>query len=1020
MLLMKSFYINLQSTRNNLSKLVCFLFCFLNCLHSFGFDEQQIPTPQFHFQENQGQYTDQNGDLVSDVLFKAESPGLNVWITTKGITYEMFTIHEKKQIDTDGEETKIKEKEWYRVDMELAEASISKDKFFGQKSNDVVMRSYYYSHCPDGIEIFGSYNLLYFSDIYPGIDWELKSEGGNIKYNFIVKPNADANQIQLILKGSGELSVQNNRIKFSTPLGSIFDGDLLCMQNEKTVYSKYAVVDLPNKIINGYSKSLSFNISAYNKSETLVIDPIIQWGTYFGGNAGDGVWSSVVDANDNLFICGWSGSSTFPKIDPGSVYYDGTLAGSWDIFVSKFNSSTTLLWSTYYGGTATELPYSMDVNSVGDVYVVGSTTNSTFPLFNPEGGAWYSTWQAQTSDGFILRFSNAGTRLWATYLGASVSGTLNSVVIDGSDNVFCVGQARATATTDPGGGAYIAAYSGSVNNGIIRKFNSSNQNIWRTNYGGDNTVITSADIDPSGSLFIAGYSSTTPTSLNPGGGAWMNSTTLNNEWSFIAKFTNGGVRQWHTNLGGNTPASRTTRAEEIHCDKNGTIFLAGLTTHTNFGALVNPGGSAFYDNTHNGNNDIFLLKFNSTLGLEWGTFIGGSGAENMAGSRGRELISDACGNIFLTGQTSSSNGAFTPIDPGCSSFYDGTNGGGTTYNYDAFIMSFNKNYEQKWMTFLGGTTDHRDFGSSFSFDTQGNLFWVGEQSGTVPSMYLLNNGGYYQATSGGDFEGFIMKFVPSELTLSTDITSGGTCSCEATVNTTCNTGPYVYSWDTSPTQTTQTTVGLCDGTYTATVTDSWCKTSSIDAIVLCNPLPVELLSFVAKCNNRTIELSWSTASESNSDYFMLEVSYNGLDYQVLGTFPAAGNSSAVLHYSWEDKILTDEVVYYRLTQFDFDGASKLYGPISVLADCFFESGSYIANNPSSTSIELVVNSVKHKDETAKIYVFSTDGRLIILTPVTIENGTNLISIPADYLASGSYFINIDWPAETESLIFIKH
>jgi hypothetical protein len=153
---------------------------------------------------------------------------------------------------------------------------------------------------------------------------------------------------------------------------------------------------------------------------------------------------------------------------------------------------------------------------------------------------------------------------------------------------------------------------------------------------------------------------------------------------------------------------------------------------------------------------------------------------------------------------------------------------------------------------------------------------------------------------------------------------------------------------------------------------------------------------------------------------MLEVSYNGLDYQVLGTIPAAGNSSAVLHYSWEDKILTDEVVYYRLTQFDFDGASKLYGPISVLADCFFESGSYIANNPSSTSIELVVNSVKHKDETAKIYVFSTDGRLIILTPVTIENGTNLISIPVDYLASGSYFINIDWPAETESLIFIKH
>jgi hypothetical protein len=317
----------------------------------------------------------------------------------------------------------------------------------------------------------------------------------------------------------------------------------------------------------------------------------------------------------------------------------------------------------------------------------------------------------------------------------------------------------------------------------------------------------------------------------------MNSTGLSNEWSFIAKFTNGGVRQWHTNIGGNTPASRTTRAHAIHCDANGNTFLTGHTTHTNFGALANPGGTAFYDNTHNGNSDIFLLKFNNTLGLDWGTFIGGSGADEFGSSatnlRDRELISDACGNVFLTGRTSSSNGAFTPIDPGCNSFYDNTNGGGTTYNYDAFIMSFNNDYEQKWMTFLGGTADFPDFGSSFSFDSQGNLFWVGEQSGSVPASYLLNNGGYYQATSNGQDESFIMKFIPSELTLSTVITSGATCSCEATVNTTCNTGPYIYSWNTSPPQTTQTAVGLCSGTYTVTVTDSWCKTDSIDVIVDC-------------------------------------------------------------------------------------------------------------------------------------------------------------------------------------------
>ena len=84
-------------------------------------------------------------------------------------------------------------------------------------------------------------------------------------------------------------------------------------------------------------------------------------------------------------------------------------------------------------------------------------------------------------------------------------------------------------------------------------------------------------------------------------------------------------------------------------------------------------------------------------------------------------------------------------------------------------------------------------------------------------------------------------------------------------------------------------------------------------------LPIELLYFKPKYEDDIVKLRWSTASEHNNDYFTIEKSNDGINYEVIKTVPGAGNSTHVIDYYEEDRSLTSSGIYYRLKQTDFDG-----------------------------------------------------------------------------------------------------
>ncbi len=96
-----------------------------------------------------------------------------------------------------------------------------------------------------------------------------------------------------------------------------------------------------------------------------------------------------------------------------------------------------------------------------------------------------------------------------------------------------------------------------------------------------------------------------------------------------------------------------------------------------------------------------------------------------------------------------------------------------------------------------------------------------------------------------------------------------------------------------------------------------------------SPLPVELTKFSVEALNRVNQIIWTTATEQNSDYFIVERSLNGAEWDYVGQVKSAGSSSITIHYNLEDGAFEKTINYYRLKQVDFDGTTKIYNMVSV-------------------------------------------------------------------------------------------
>lgn len=163
-------------------------------------------------------------------------------------------------------------------------------------------------------------------------------------------------------------------------------------------------------------------------------------------------------------------------------------------------------------------------------------------------------------------------------------------------------------------------------------------------------------------------------------------------------------------------------------------------------------------------------------------------------------------------------------------------------------------------------------------------------------------------------------------------------------------------------------------------------------------LPVELLSFTATQNNNTVQLGWSTTNEINNDYFEIERSIDGFNFEGIGEISGAGNSNQLLSYLYQDTNPYNGVSYYRLKQTDFDGKSS-YSDIVAIQIRDNEI------NLTNTANQIIVNGVFKNVE---IELYNSFGQLV----VTHQSSNNIIINKSNY-ASGVYLVKVNFTNESK-------
>jgi hypothetical protein len=186
-----------------------------------------------------------------------------------------------------------------------------------------------------------------------------------------------------------------------------------------------------------------------------------------------------------------------------------------------------------------------------------------------------------------------------------------------------------------------------------------------------------------------------------------------------------------------------------------------------------------------------------------------------------------------------------------------------------------------------------------------------------------------------------------------------------------------------------------------------------------NPLPVTLISFNVKENKGMADITWATATESNSSYFMVQRSSNGKDFTNLVRVNAAGNSNVIKNYKANDPNPLPGISYYRLHQVDVNGASENFAPKSFIMKSKETIKSFSTYpNPFKSDLTMSFESIVSENMTMNIY--TPQGVLVYSSVISVEKGKNAIELPAlNKLMAGTYIITLGEGETKVKQTFVK-
>jgi hypothetical protein len=686
----------------------------------------QIP---LSFEPNQGQ-TD------ASVKFLSRGPGYSLFLTKDEVVLNLerqnasaATISQKPaSIDT--------------LRMKLVGANSSANVTGLESQSGVV--SYLIGDDPKkwhtGIETYGKVN---FAQVYPGVDLVFYGNQRQLEYDFVVAPGADASRIAWQIDGAKPtidadgnlvLSAANGPAGFKNPVIYQMDGD-------KKVAVEGAFTVAGNRI--------GFQLGSYDLAKPLIIDPVLTYATYLGGSSSDWIAGSqllgnsglsagnvmqgvAIDSEGSAYVVGTTLSADFPVQNPyQSNPYATKSTGNSTVFITKFSpDGSTLLYSTYLGGSYSDGGGGIAVDSSGEAFVVGTTTSPDFPI---TPGAYQSICSPIASDQF-----------------------------DGYTHTYT------EKTNCPG-------YSGSV---FVAKLNATGSGlVYSTFLGGDGwTTGNAIAVDGAGRAYVGGANVGSSCALNNNyaqptvipytcfpttSGAVVSGTEPDDGHApqgFIAVFDPTGANLLYSSLFSSlNPAcvgvdppnydciNQTTYVNGVAVDVSGNFYIVGDTNAMflpTTAGVIQPttGPETSSDNPRMiGAVRGFVAKFNPVTAtggssLAYATYLGGETAGS--GDSVASITTDREGYAYVSGGTASTD---FPVTTGA---YQTSAKLNSAHNA-AFIAKLNPTGTAiEWATYLGAATGNLDGVNAvgpIQLDENGNVYVTVQADGNYPSIGALEN-----------------------------------------------------------------------------------------------------------------------------------------------------------------------------------------------------------------------------------------------------------------------------------------
>ncbi|QEC40409.1 T9SS type A sorting domain-containing protein [Pseudobacter ginsenosidimutans] len=182
-------------------------------------------------------------------------------------------------------------------------------------------------------------------------------------------------------------------------------------------------------------------------------------------------------------------------------------------------------------------------------------------------------------------------------------------------------------------------------------------------------------------------------------------------------------------------------------------------------------------------------------------------------------------------------------------------------------------------------------------------------------------------------------------------------------------------------------------------------------------LPVTLEGFTASYRNNNVQLSWSTATELNVSHFEILRSSDGIHYATIGTVAAAGNTSSITRYSYNDNNPSPSRNYYRLKIVDLDGSAEFSKIISIRANASGITLNSLYPNPANEELVIEWNGISNLK--TQVSVRNLQGQLLQTQTVTTLAGFNQLKLNTSKLPAGQYFLTLDFGTDNMVQSFLK-